>query len=283
MNEQPNQPTNSPNQTPDFDPAPNPEASLPQDVQPTPAAYVPPVETPNPRPIPSNQEEITAPPSSSSVGHTVSMSQIQPDETISNLPVPQKSIFSLKVIIASILILIILTVIGVTAYVALPSLLSKTNSGSPVAESCTPIGGSLDDITAKKAFTNFVAAVKKSDQGCVDQQSTNVLKKVESQTYATEDGNWINKATELRSAVDDIKSLPNEFDAAKLVAKEYTRSDYSAYEGLKDSGTASGITVKYPLKSTGKTAMNIAISFVTEGNKILADSIQSAPEGFGDF
>jgi len=268
----------SPNQVPVPEPYPN---SVFPDVPPAAYGDSQQFRVLDPQPAVVNAQEPSMPPVAPVPNSSMPVSPAVPSETSPYLVPPKKSKFSSKIMITAGVVIVGLVAAGILAYIVFSSMNQKDGG---IAVSCTPIkAGSLDNATARKAYKNFVAAVKKGDQACVDQLSSTILKKVESQTYAASDGNWINKDSQVRSAVDDIRDLPGTLESGKINTEDYTRADYTAYKGLEKSDTASGITVQYPLKSGGKTVLNVAVSFVSENNKILADNIRSAPQGLDNF
>jgi hypothetical protein len=180
--------------------------------------------------------------------------------------------------------LVIVLVVVVAALVAGGGLYalkhgSNNSNTSTSSTDCQAPTGALTDSSAEAAYGNFVKAIKSNSQQCVDNLSTTVFQKVQSQTFGAPDGNWLTKKTSLPSGLDDFRKLPATLNNQNFSTEEYVRPNYSAFQGLENAGQPQGIEVKYKLPNSGHGySLNLDLAFVKQANKILVDELQVAPD-----
>jgi len=175
------------------------------------------------------------------------------------------------IIIAAALALVI---IGMA--LAFLGLRNNKSSGIVSSNGCTPpVASSVDKAVAITAYTTFTSAIKRADQSCVDNLSSNHLKQYEAQLHPTVNGNWITaKGSILPSMTDRLSSLPTSLNNSEFIQAEYTQA--VTLDKLNATPPV-GITLKYPLSGANNIQYHLNISFILEGGKIVADEILLSP------
>jgi hypothetical protein len=202
------------------------------------------------------------------------MSQpIQPD--LPNNPVtPKNHKRGLAICLAVLAILLI----GAGSLSALNTFNKSKNSSLATTKpiNCTPVAAnSVDRATAVTAFNRFAAAVKVSNQKCVDALSTNYFVDSQAKSFPSAKGNWITYSNPnfdaIKSTVDDFKSLPPTINDSNFTESVYGRP-YEVNGVLIKAAT--GKTLSLQLTISGGTKLTMHLSFVAENNQVLADQLE---------